>query len=67
MRNQNSDLPGFEGEYYGSVGKEKKHHQDHFHFHTDLQLRKTGYNSGYEWVKRGQKWLRLKIKENEDG
>jgi len=30
MRDPNSDIPGFEGEYYGTVGNEKKHHKTHF-------------------------------------
>ncbi|MBU2249958.1 MAG: hypothetical protein KKD77_24645, partial [Gammaproteobacteria bacterium] len=29
-RDPNSDIPGFEGEYYGTVGHEKKHHPTHF-------------------------------------
>jgi len=50
-RDPNSDIPGFEGEYYGTVGNEKAIHHTHFHIKHDLDVR--GEIVGYEWVKVG--------------
>ena len=65
MRNETTPVPGFEDEFVGTVGKEKRIHRVQWHITDVAKLSNKGYNSEYEWVKRGQKWLRLKIKENE--
>jgi hypothetical protein len=59
MRNPNDPIPGFENEFTGTVGKEKRINKTHFTVPV-IGLRDTGYNSGYEWVRRGQKWFRVK-------
>jgi len=62
-RNPNGPIPGFEDEYTGTVGKEKAVHHWHFTMPA-VSLRKTRYNSGYEWIQKGQKWYLIK-KESE--
>jgi hypothetical protein len=64
MRNPNDYIPGFEGEYTGTVRHEKKVHQNQF-LVNELNIRKTDFDSGYEWIKRGLKWVLVK-KENEN-
>jgi hypothetical protein len=63
-RNPNEPIPGFP-EYTGTVRHEKKVHQNQF-LVNGLNLRKTNFETGYEWEKRGLKWVLVKKeKENE--
>jgi hypothetical protein len=59
VRNPNAPIPGFEGEYTGTVGKEKKVHQNQILI-SGVKLRDTEYDTGYKWIRRGQKWVRVK-------
>lgn len=63
-RDPNGPIPGFEDEYTGRPHHEKKVHQNQFLI-KGLNLRNTNFETGYEWVKRGQKWHLVK-KENEN-
>jgi len=65
MRNENSPVPGFEGEFTGMVGKEKRVHKTHFQLEDGVSLRETGYNTGNKWVQRGRKWILVKQDQGE--
>ena len=61
MRKDTDDIPGFEGEYYGKVGHEKKHHKTHFDV-PEKKLKKSNFNSGYNWVYMGVgRWKLVKL------
>lgn len=57
--------PDNQTEYKGPVGFEKKDHKTHFE--AVPELRKTDYDSGYEWVKTSlNRWIRVQ-KRPKDG
>ena len=49
MRDPNSPIPGFEDEFTGTVGHEKRIHNTHFAV-PELNLRKTKEDE-YEWIR----------------
>ena len=49
MRNPNDPIPGFEEEFTGTVGHEKRIHHTHFAV-PELKLRKTKQDE-YEWIR----------------
>ncbi len=51
MRNPNDPIPGFEEEFTGTVGKEKRIHKTHFQV-PPIKLRKMTEDE-YEWVPAG--------------
>jgi hypothetical protein len=59
-RDPNGPIPGFEGEFTGTVGHEKAVHKTHFEV-PPLHLKKARFDTGYEWVKDGVgKWRLIK-------
>jgi hypothetical protein len=64
-RNPNDPIPGFEEEFTGTRYNEKRIHKTHFEI-PSLELRDKEYNTGYIWVRRGQRWFRVK-KEIDNG
>jgi len=50
MRNPNAPIPGFEDEFTGTVGKEKRIHKTHFTI--ERTLKKTGDGS-LVWIEVG--------------
>jgi hypothetical protein len=67
MRNPHDPIPGFEDEYTGTAGHEKAIHHDSFHVKQMPKLRKSDFDSGYEWVEiRPGRWKLLPKKVLED-
>ena len=65
MRNPNDPIPGFEDEFTGTVGKEKRIHKTQWLIGLKPRLRKSGFNSMFEWVEtRPGRWD-LKRKEQD--
>ena len=62
-RKPTDPIPGFEDEYTGTVGHERAVHRTHFHS-PGIKFRDTGFDSGYEWIRRGGKWLRVKKEDH---
>lgn len=57
-RDPNSPIPGFEDEFTGTVGREKRIHKNQFHIHG-LHLHNRELDTGYEWVEiRTGRWVR---------
>lgn len=54
-RDPSGPVPGFEDEFTGTVGKEKRVHKTHF-LKLPVNLKNTDFDTGFEWVKIGQKY-----------
>ncbi len=63
-RKPTDPIPGFEDEYTGTVGHEKAIHHDNFHIGQKPKLRKTNFDSRYEWVEERLGRWKLKLKES---
>ena len=64
-RNPNGDIPGFEGEFYGTVGNEKRHHKTHF-AGVDQKFKESA-DWEYEWIEVGRGKYRLQKKAQRRG
>jgi hypothetical protein len=53
-RDPHGPIPGFEDEFTGTVGKEKRVHRTHFNA-PEIDL-VDNLDTGFEWVKIGQKY-----------
>lgn len=67
-RKPTDPIPGFEDEFTGTVGKEKRIHKTHFEV-PSIKLSKSNFNSQYEWVEeRPGRWRLVKRSvESEEG
>lgn len=61
-RNPNDPIPGFEDEFTGTIGKEKRVHKTHFQIEDKRKIR-DNLDTGYKWVKVGSRWKRVKKEE----
>lgn len=54
-------IPGFEDEYHGEPGFEKAIHKTHFEV-PEVKIKKSSFNSGYNWVYQGVgRWKLVKL------